>query len=161
MSQIVRIVPVAATARRELLLTMTAFAGATSLLVVPSRAEQLVAVDVRPLAEAYRASRMIGTVVLNDKNEKIGTVDDLIVSPNDRVLFAVLSVGGFLGIGEKYHPLPWHQLTYNRTYDAYVVNLDKRILENAPSYGTDDVYDWSGHGHDIDEYYGSREPPLM
>jgi sporulation protein YlmC with PRC-barrel domain len=110
MSQTPRVVPIAAAARRELLLTMTAFAGVTSLLVVPSRADQLVAVDVRPLAEAYRASRMIGTAVLNDKNEKIGTVDDLIVSPNDRVLFAVLSVGGFLGINRRLIAVPYSEL---------------------------------------------------
>ena len=66
------------------------------LLAFPVRADQLVAVDVKPLAEAYRASRLIGATVQNDKNEKIGVVDDLIVTPNDQVLFAVISVGGFL-----------------------------------------------------------------
>lgn len=110
MSHLLRVVPVAVSARRRLLLTMTAFAGTMSLLVGPSRADQLVAVDVRPLAEAYRASRMIGTAVLNDKNEKIGTVDDLIVSPNDRVLFAVLSVGGFLGINRRLVAVPYSEL---------------------------------------------------
>jgi sporulation protein YlmC with PRC-barrel domain len=135
MSQIVRVVPVAASARRELLLTMTAFAGTTSLLVVPSRADQLVAVDVRPLAEAYRASRMIGTVVLNDKNEKIGTVDDLIVSPNDQVLFAVVSVGGFLGINRRLVAVPYSELKVDNEGRRIILpGASKDALSNLPEF---------------------------
>ena len=135
MSQIPRVAPAAASARRELLLTMTAFAGATSLLVVPSRADQLVAVDVRPLAEAYRASRMIGSAVLNDKNEKIGTVDDLIVSPNDRVLFAVLSVGGFLGINRRLIAVPYSELKVdNEGRKIILPGASKDALSNLPEF---------------------------
>lgn len=135
MSQIGRIVPDAAPARRELLLAMTAFAGTTSLLVRPSRADQLVAVDVRPLAEAYRASRMIGTAVLNDKNEKIGTVDDLIVSPNDRVLFAVLSVGGFLGINRRLIAVPYSELKVDSEGRKIILpGATKNALSNLPEF---------------------------
>lgn len=108
------------------------------------------------------ASKVSGTRVCNAAGESLGSIQDIVLDKQSgHVTYAVMSFGGFLGIGEKYHPLPWHQLTYNRVYDAYVVNLDKRILENAPSYNSTDVFDWSGHGHDIDEYYGLREPPLM
>ena len=108
------------------------------------------------------ASKVNGTRVCNVAGESLGSIHDVMLDKQSgHVTYAVMSFGGFLGIGEKYHPLPWHQLTYNRTYDAYVVNLDKRILEKAPSYGTADVFDWSGHGRDIDEYYSSREPPIM
>jgi sporulation protein YlmC with PRC-barrel domain len=135
MSDIPSSIPVAATARRELLLAMTAFAGTTGLLVVPSRADQLVAVDVRPLAEAYRASRMIGTVVLNDKNEKIGTVDDLIVSPNDRVLFAVLSVGGFLGINRRLVAVPYSELKVDdEGHKIILPGASKDVLSNLPAF---------------------------
>jgi sporulation protein YlmC with PRC-barrel domain len=114
---------------------MTAFAGATSLLVVPSRADQLVAVDVKPLAEAYRASRMIGTPVLNDKNEKIGTVDDLIVSPNDRVLFAVLSVGGFLGINRRLIAVPYSELKVDDEGRKIILpGASKDALSNLPEF---------------------------
>jgi PRC-barrel domain len=108
------------------------------------------------------ASKVNGTRVCNATGESLGSIHDVMLDKQSgHVTYAVMSFGGFLGIGEKYHPLPWHQLTYDEGYDAYVVNLDKRILENAPSYGTADVPDWSIYGHDIDEYYGSREPPLM
>src|ERR1700744_5258838 len=135
MSDIPSGVPVAATARRELLLAMTAFAGTTGLLVVPSRADQLVAVDVRPLAEAYRASRMIGSVVMNDINEKIGTVDDLIVSPSDRVLFAVLSVGGFLGINRRLIAVPYSELKVdNEGRKIILPGASKDALSNLPAF---------------------------
>ena len=123
MSQTPRVTSVAASARRELLMTMTAFAGATSLLVVPSRADQLVAVDVRPLAEAYRASRMIGTV------------DDLIVSPNDRVLFAVLSVGGFLGINRRLVAIPYSELKVDdEGHKIILPGASKDALSNLPEF---------------------------
>jgi sporulation protein YlmC with PRC-barrel domain len=135
MSQTPQVVPVESSARRELLLTITAFAGVTSLLTVPSRADQLVAVDVRPLAEAYRASHMIGTAVLNDKNEKIGTVDDLIVSPNDRVLFAVLSVGGFLGINRRLVAVPYSELKVdNEGRKIILPGASKDALSNLPEF---------------------------
>ena len=111
---------------------------------------------------AIRAKKVIGTSVKDPAGKKLGEIEDIVLDKqSNNIMFAVVSFGGFLGMAEKYHPLPWHQLTYNRTYDAYVVNLDKRILEKAPSYGTADVFDWSGHGRDIDEYYSSREPPIM
>jgi hypothetical protein len=108
------------------------------------------------------ASKVNGTKVCNAAGESLGSIHDVMLDKQSgHVTYAVMSFGGFLGIGEKYHPLPWRQLTYSEAYDAYVVNLDKRVLENAPSYGTADVPDWSIYGHDIDEYYGSRQPPLM
>jgi PRC-barrel domain len=57
-------------------------------------------VDVQKLATGYRMSKIVGSAVRNDVNERIGTVDDLLVTRDDRVPFAVLSVGGFLGIGK-------------------------------------------------------------
>jgi hypothetical protein len=58
-------------------------------------------VDVHKLSAGYRSSKIVGSSVVNDANEKIGVVDDLLVEPSDKVLFAVLSVGGFLGMGER------------------------------------------------------------
>lgn len=69
-----------------------------------------VRVDVQKLATGYRASKIVGTAVVNDANEKIGSVDDLIVNRDDRVLFAVLSVGGFLGMGAHMVAVPYAQL---------------------------------------------------
>jgi PRC-barrel domain len=57
-------------------------------------------VDIQKLSTGYRMSKIVGGTVRNDANERIGTVDDLLVTRDDRVPFAVLSVGGFLGIGK-------------------------------------------------------------
>jgi hypothetical protein len=50
------------------------------------------------------------------------------------VAYAVMSFGGFLGIGESYHPLPWRVLKYDIRQGGYIVDLDRRRLEGAPSY---------------------------
>ena len=67
-------------------------------------------VDVQKLAAGYRSSKIVGSPVVNDANEKIGDVDDLLVEPSDKVLFAVLSVGGFLGMGERLVVVPFRSL---------------------------------------------------
>lgn len=67
-------------------------------------------VDVQKLAAGYRSSKIVGSPVVNDANEKIGDVDDLLVEPSDKVLFAVLSVGGFLGMGEHLVVVPFSRL---------------------------------------------------
>src|SRR6202030_2763601 len=69
----------------------------SSLPVLP-QGVQLVVVDVHTVAEGYRTSKLIGSNVVNDQNEKIGTIEDIIIG-RDRVLFAVLQVGGFLHLG--------------------------------------------------------------
>lgn len=58
----------------------------------------LVKVDVQKLAAGYRASKVIGSNVVNDANETIGKIDDLLVSPDGKQPYAVLSIGGFLGM---------------------------------------------------------------
>jgi sporulation protein YlmC with PRC-barrel domain len=64
-------------------------------------------VDPTTLATGYRTSKVVGSTVVNEANETVGTIDDLIVTPNEKVPFAVLSVGGFLGMGTKYVVVPF------------------------------------------------------
>jgi sporulation protein YlmC with PRC-barrel domain len=111
MNQIIQFPSSRAVVRRQMLLIASSFVAAGSVLAIPARGAQLVEVDAKPLAEAYRASKLIGASVVNDKSEKIGSVDDLIVTPGDRVLFAVISVGGFLGINGRLVAVPYSSLT--------------------------------------------------
>jgi hypothetical protein len=74
-----------------------------------SQAVELLRVDVTRVAQGYRASKLIGSSVVNDKNEKIGTLDEIIIA-RDRVLFAVLQVGGFLGLGGRLVAVEFAQL---------------------------------------------------
>lgn len=69
----------------------------------------LVVVDVRAVALGYRATRLFGREVTNERGEEIGKIDDLIVG-RDKVLFAVIGVGGFLGIGEHLIAIPYNSL---------------------------------------------------
>lgn len=70
----------------------------------------LTKIDPASLATGYRTSKVVGSTVVNDANETVGTIDDLIVTPTDKVPFAVLSVGGFLGMGSKYVVVPFNSL---------------------------------------------------
>ena len=67
-------------------------------------------VDPSSLTTGYRTSKVVGSTVVNEANDTIGTIDDLIVTPSEKVPFAVLSVGGFLGMGTKYVVVPYSSL---------------------------------------------------
>jgi hypothetical protein len=69
-------------------------------------------VDPATVATGYRASKVVGSSVINEANETVGTIDDLIVTPSEVVPFAVLSVGGFLGLGTKYVVVPYSALRF-------------------------------------------------
>jgi hypothetical protein len=70
----------------------------------------LMKVDPASLATGYRTSKVVGSTVVNESNETVGAIDDLIVTPGEKVPFAVLSVGGFLGMGTKYVVVPFSSL---------------------------------------------------
>ena len=72
-----------------------------------------------------------------------------------QVEYAVMSFGGFLGMGESYHPLPWKALTYDTRQGGYVVDTEKNKLQTAPSYraGEEPTYD-RAYGQRVYDYYG-------
>ena len=76
----------------------------------------LIKVDLSLVSKGYRMSKLIGTTVINDKNEKIGTVDDIIADRDKKLLnFAVLQVGGFLGLGGRLVVVPYDSLQIDET----------------------------------------------
>jgi sporulation protein YlmC with PRC-barrel domain len=74
-----------------------------------SQGVQLVKVDVSVVGKGYRAGKLIGASVTNDKNESIGKIDDIIID-NNRVMYAVVQVGGFLGVGSRLVAVPYDSL---------------------------------------------------
>jgi hypothetical protein len=57
-------------------------------------------------------------------------------------------------MGEKFHPLPWATLKYDAQKGGYVVNLDKKVLEGAPSFARDSEFTWTrDYGREVDSYY--------
>ncbi len=101
------------------------------------------------------AEKVNGTSVYNRAGEKLGIVDDIMIDKvTGRAIYAVMSFGGFLGMGEKYHPLPWSTLNYDAVQGGYVVNIDKNILEGAPNYDSDSDFVWTpDYGRTVDRYY--------
>src|SRR5262245_16058574 len=96
---------------------VAALAAATALampmLVLaqgPPQTVQLTKVDVVKVATGYRASKVIGASVVNEGNDTVGKVDDIIIGQDGKSPFVVLSVGGFLGMGNKLIVLPYEQL---------------------------------------------------
>ena len=82
---------------------------------------------------AIRATRVIGTKVKDNGGNVIGKIADLILDKTDNaIMFAVVGFDGVLGMGEKFHPVPWSTLDFDEGYDAYVVPFGKDELESAP-----------------------------
>jgi hypothetical protein len=99
-------------------------------------------------------SRVNDTPVFNQAGERIGHVDDLSIKKvSGKVVYAIMSFGGFLGIGEKFHPIPWSLLDYDPGQADYVVPLDRAVLEAAPYY---DRYELSALGGPSHRTYGER-----
>jgi hypothetical protein len=103
------------------------------------------------------SDRVEGTAVLDRDGVKIGTIQRVMIDKlSGKVAYAVMSFGGFLGIGEKYHPLPWSALDYDVDAGGYVVNLSKEQLEGGPSYETDKMPRWGDRDYEtrLHDYYG-------
>jgi len=91
------------------------------------------------------AGRVTDTAVYNLSGDKIGRIEDLSIDKvSGQVRYALLSFGGFLHIGERYHPLPWGVLDYDTEKDGYVLPLTKEQLENAPSYTRSELEAFGG-----------------
>jgi sporulation protein YlmC with PRC-barrel domain len=104
------------------------------------------------------ASKVSGTNVYDLTGTKLGSIYDVMLDKNSgKSQYAIMSFGGFLGIGEKYHPLPWATLKYDPEQGGYVVDLDRRMLEGAPSYDSHDTSLWGDDtwGSRVDDYYGA------
>ncbi len=102
------------------------------------------------------ASKVNGTSVYNTQGESLGSIYDVMIDKiSGQVSYAVMSFGGFLGLGEDYHPLPWSMLHYDTNQGGYVVNLDKESLEGAPTYRDSDEVRWDDpeYTRGIDDYY--------
>src|ERR1700741_800842 len=96
---------------------------------------------------AIRAKKGIGTSVTNNAGDKIGKVEDVVLDKqSNNIMFAVGGFGGFLGMNEKFHPLPWSTLDYQKGKDGYVVNLSKEQLKAAPADGIDQLTSNDGEG---------------
>jgi PRC-barrel domain len=101
------------------------------------------------------SDKVEGTAVYRSNGEKIGNIARVMIGKQSgKVGYAVMSFGGFMGIGEDYYPLPWSLLTYNSRLEGYEVNISEQQLRGAPKYGTHENWDWTNRTPAVDEYYG-------
>lgn len=109
-------------------------------------------------ARLISSDKVEGTAVFNRQDQRLGSVHNFMVDKvTGQVAYAVMSFGGFLGMGQSYHPMPWKVLDYDTRLGGYVVDLDRDKLEKAPSYIASDMPNWSDrtYGNQIDKYYGN------
>src|ERR1017187_9003469 len=103
--------------KKTMLLASAAIIG-VSFLTAPAKAQgvpqavEITKVDVQKVAAGYRASKVIGSSVLNEANQTIGKIDDLLVTRDGKEPYAVLSVGGFLGMGTRMVVIPYDSLKF-------------------------------------------------
>ena len=89
---------------------------------------------------AIRAKKVIGSNVTDRSGKKIGQVEDVVLDKqSNNIMFAVVGFGGFLGMGEKYHPIPWSALDYDDARQSYVVDFTKEQLKAAPAGSIDEL----------------------
>lgn len=112
---------------------------------------------VRETARLIASDKVESTAVRDSGGNKVGTIERLMIDKRSgKVGYAVMSFGGFLGMGSDYVSLPWHVLRYNENLDAYEVNITENQLRGAPpaagGWDTGTVSrDWERNVHN---YYG-------
>jgi sporulation protein YlmC with PRC-barrel domain len=115
--------------------------------------------------QVLSATTMIGDEVKNADGESLGKIEEIMIDrTNGHVAYAVLSFGGFLGVGNKLFAVPWNSLTLNAPDHSFRLDVDKERLENAPGFDKDnwpkspdrafidEVYTF----YDVEPYYTSH-----
>jgi sporulation protein YlmC with PRC-barrel domain len=112
-----------------------------------------------PSGTLIAAHQVQGTTVYNAALEKLGRVEDVMIDKaSGRIAYAILSFGGFLGIGDRYYPLPWEKLSYDTEMGGYIVDVSHDVLEGAPSYTDEAAAGWDDEAwrSGIYTYYGAH-----
>lgn len=111
------------------------------------------------MTKVMTAKTLMNEPVRNRRNEDIGKVEDYMLDLDSGcVQYAVLSFGGFLGLGEKYFAVPWPALTLDTEQHCFVLDVDKEALDQAPGF---DKNDWpmserNDYRSSVDTYWSTR-----
>ena len=112
---------------------------------MPAKPHRLIASD-----------RVEGTPVRRSDGTKVGSIERVMIDKvSGKVAYAVLSFGGFMGLGVKHIPVPWNQMKYGVSLDAYEINLSDEALSSAP----DEEFDWGYRADVIGDLNFYRTPP--
>lgn len=109
------------------------------------------------IRQVMSASTLTGDRVENKAGDKLGKIEDIMIHvPTGKIAYAVLSFGGFLGLGDKFFAIPWQALVLDEKRKCFIFDVTKEKLENAPGFDKDNWPDmadpeWS---KGIYDYYG-------
>lgn len=94
--------------------------------------------DMRP--KTLSAHSLTGNGVVNPQGEGLGKIEEIMIDLNNgQVAYCVLSVGGFLGMGDKLFAIPWQAMTVDTERKVFVLNVEREMLKNAPGF---DRHNW-------------------
>ena len=120
-----------------------------AMFTMPAKPHRLIASD-----------RVERTAVRRSDGTKVGIIERLMIDKvSGNVAYAVLSFGGFMGIGVKHIPVPWKRMKYAVALDAYEINLSDKELSSAPSFEADKEFDWGYRDEVIANLNFYRTPP--
>jgi hypothetical protein len=100
------------------------------------------------------SDKVEGTAVYGANNEKIGSIERVMIEKTTgQVSYAVLSFGGFFGLGNDHYPVPWNLLKYDTELGGYRTDISGNRMKGGPKHGTETVWDWSARSKEVDDYY--------
>jgi PRC-barrel domain len=115
--------------------------------------------DRRETVSLIGSDKVEGTAVYGPDDKKIGTVQRVMIDKvSGKIAYAVVSFGGFLGMGEEYYPMPWSKLDYDTELGGYRVDVTEDQLRGAPNFRRSTEWDWSNRTNDERVYKYYNEP---
>ena len=101
-------------------------------------------VEARETTSLIGSDKVEGTAVYGADQKKIGSIERAMIDKTSgKVAYAILSFGGFMGMGEDYYPVPWSTLKYDSNLEGYRVNLTEDQLKKAPKYSRSTDWNWN------------------
>jgi sporulation protein YlmC with PRC-barrel domain len=122
-----------------------------------SQLEETMSLEANETGNLIGSDKVEGTAVYGADSSKIGSIERVMIDKKSgKVSYAVLSFGGFLGIGDDHYPLPWQSLKYDTSLGGYVTGVTEAQLKNAPHYRNDNTWNWSDptRTRAVNDYYG-------
>jgi PRC-barrel domain len=119
--------------------------------------EAIVALDTQETGNLIGSDKVEGTAVYGADSKAIGSIERVMIDKTSgKVSYAVLSFGGFLGMGNDYYPLPWQALKYDSNLGGYVTGVTESQLQGAPKYREETGWNWNDPaiGRSVNDYYG-------
>jgi hypothetical protein len=113
--------------------------------------------NARPTGNLIASSKAVGKAIYGAENTKIGSIDRVMMDKTSGdIAYAVLNVGGFLGVGNDHYPVPWKLLRYDAELGGYRSDISGNRLKGAPKHGTETIFDWDARYARLDDYYNDE-----